>query len=216
MRLDTVVNAYIDPAGRNPTPMSTPYNPYGTPEGNPYENSAGSPPNNPVPPAGQPQNPGVYYPAAPGPVDNLGGYAPSPAPYAAAASYPRNDVAPWALGVTLTAIFLTFSVFGALFSWLVALVGLALSIAAIVRAKNVQGPFQRIGVSVTALILSILHVLGIVVIFAVFFLVFQSAVTSPSSVLECYEQYTNSYDRDECVQKVIEKRQRDRVSSERV
>lgn len=71
----------------------------------------------------------------------------------------KNHIAPWVLGLSILALLATISIIGVVLGAPLALVTLIFSIIAIVKARKIDGPFRRMGMSVTALILSLLTVI---------------------------------------------------------
>ncbi|PRQ10527.1 hypothetical protein C1Y63_11110 [Corynebacterium sp. 13CS0277] len=65
----------------------------------------------------------------------------------------RNTLAPWGLGLGIGALVLCWSAVGGL---LLGLIGIILSIIALTKAKHIIGPFQRKGMAIGGLLVSIL------------------------------------------------------------
>lgn len=95
---------------------------------------------------------------------------------------PANTVAPWALGVSILAVITGLSIIGTAFAVIPGLIGLILAIIAIVRARRIQGPRRRMGMSVTSLVLSVLAML-----LTVLFFVFLGAVFQGTGIMDCLE-----------------------------
>ncbi|MDO5671180.1 MAG: DUF4190 domain-containing protein [Corynebacterium sp.] len=93
----------------------------------------------------------------------------------------KNGVAPWALGVGILALIGGISVFFSGFAFLIGLIGLIVSIVAIVKARKIQGPGRRMGMSVTGLILSILSIVA-----SILFWIFAIFILTDSGMMECF------------------------------
>ncbi|SQG64826.1 hypothetical membrane protein [Corynebacterium renale] len=105
------------------------------------------------------------------------GAIPDQAPVAAGgwelANQARNKLSPWALGVGIFSLvsstLLLLIGIGPLLGVLFGLIAIVLSIVALVKAKNFQGPGQRKGMAIGGLITGILGlVIGAVIIFGAF------------------------------------------------
>lgn len=156
-------------------------------------------PDRPDTPGKQPNYDAYRYPsggdnAAAQPGAGYGGY-PEPAPAYGAAGYgagpggstwaveeEKNRVAPWALGVGIVALIGGLSLLFSGFAFLIGLIGLILAIVAIVRARRIQGPGRRMGMSVAGLILSV-----IAIALSVLFWVFVGFIISETGMMECFE-----------------------------
>ena len=157
---------------------------------------------------GQPsaQPAGTGYPSYPG-VENTsgsygaGGYPSAPA-YGGVEIQERNTLAPWALVLSIAAIVFAISIIGLIIAWLPALVGLILSIIAILRAKKIQGPYRRMGMSVASLIISglttalfVIGIIGFSILMA----------NSGEAIQKCQNDYpTNSSAQQQCINDAVQ------------
>ena len=198
--------------------MSTPDNPYGS-TGQPY--GSNDPQNtgaanggyqagqqNYGQDFGQPsaQPAGTGYPSYPGAENTSGSYGaggyPSAPAYGGVEIQERNTLAPWALGLSIAAIVCVITIVGLVIAWIPALVGLILSIIAILRAKKIQGPYRRMGMSVAALIISglttVLFVIGIIGI-SIFM------ANSGEAIQKCQNDYpANSSAQQQCINDAVQ------------
>lgn len=71
----------------------------------------------------------------------------------------KNGLALAALVVSLIALLFLVSVFGTLFAWIPGIIGIILSIIALVKAKNYVAPNGRKGMSIASLIISLFVVI---------------------------------------------------------
>ena len=121
---------------------------------------------------GQPsaQPAGTAYPSYPGAENTSGSYGaggyPSAPAYGGVEIQERNMLAPWALGLGIVGLVLALPYIGII----PAVVGLILAIIAIMRARKIQGPYKRMGMSVIALIISGIAIIvsAIIIILTVF------------------------------------------------
>lgn len=93
---------------------------------------------------------------------------------------PRNGVAPWALGISILGLVMALSVLGAAFSIVAGVIGVVLSIIAVIKARKIQGPGRRMGMSVTGLVLSI-----ITIVLSILFWVAIFALVSSTGIADC-------------------------------
>ncbi|AKE41374.1 transmembrane protein [Corynebacterium kutscheri] len=82
----------------------------------------------------------------------------------------KNNIATWALGVSIAALVLTITVIGIIGSWLFALLGIVLGIVAIMRARSIAKDGQpldkpRMGLSIASLIISVIALVLTIVLF---------------------------------------------------
>lgn len=111
---------------------------------------------------------------------------------------PTNTVAPWALGVSIFAVIAGLSIIGTAFAVVPGLIGLVLSIIAIVKARRIQGPRRRMGMSVTSLVLSVLAMLMTVLFFVIIGAIFQG-----SGLMDCLELPT-AEQQEACVNQLLD------------
>ena len=130
-----------------------------------------------------------------------GGYPSAPA-YGGVEIQERNTLAPWALGLSIAAIVFAISIIGLIIAWLPALVGLILSIIAVLRAKKIQGPYRRMGMSVASLIISglttalfVIGIIGFSILMA----------NSGEAIQKCQNDYpTNSSAQQQCINDAVQ------------
>lgn len=110
----------------------------------------------------------------------------------------KNSVAPWALGVSILAVVAGLTIVGALISFIPGLIGLVLGIIGVVRARRIQGPRRRMGMSVTAIVLSVIAVLmTVALVVLAFFLAGSGAVdcfmlSTPEAQQACLDEWARS------------------------
>ena len=91
---------------------------------------------------------------------------------------------------------------GLIIAWLPALVGLILSIIAVLRAKKIQGPYRRMGMSVASLIISglttalfVIGIIGFSILMA----------NSGEAIQKCQNDYpTNSSAQQQCINDAVQ------------
>ena len=157
---------------------------------------------------GQPsaQPAGTGYPSYPGAENTSGSYGaggyPSAPAYDGVEIQERNTLAPWALGLSIAAIVFAISIIGLIIAWLPALVGLILSIIAVLRAKKIQGPYRRMGMSVASLIISGLTT-ALLVIGIIGFSILMA--NSGEAIQKCQNDYpTNSSAQQQCINDAVQ------------
>lgn len=91
----------------------------------------------------------------------------------------KNSVAPWALAASLLGFLAGLTVIGAVLSFLPGVIGLILGIIGIVRASRIRGPRRRMGMSVVAVVFSVLAILMTVGLLAF------AAFLSDSGAMDC-------------------------------
>lgn len=194
--------------------MTTPNNPYGTPDNSSNnENQPGYPaPESPsAPQSGYQNGSGYPYPQQP---DNAyqnpqnmngqgaytGGFENSPMN-----STEKNKIAPWALGLgvaSFVCMFLSIIPGVALLSPVLAIAGIIVSIISLVKGKKYVGSARRTGFSVTGLIMSILTLVLIIgfVVLVMFIAVdsgaaecFQNSNLSPADQQNCFMDALTRY-----------------------
>ena len=157
---------------------------------------------------GQPsaQPAGTAYPSYPGAENTSGSYGaggyPSASAYGGVEIQERNTLAPWALGLSIAAIVFAISIIGLIIAWLPALVGLILSIIAVLRAKKIQGPYRRMGMSVASLIISglttalfVIGIIGFSILMA----------NSGEAIQKCQNDYpANSSAQQQCINDAVQ------------
>lgn len=109
-----------------------------------------------------------------------GGTQNGPGPYGAGQPLAKNSVAAWALGVSILAFVMTVTLFLAVFAPVVGIVGLILGIVAVVKARRLKGPGRRMGMSIAAIIISVLSI-----ILPVILLGFGFAILDNTGLTEC-------------------------------
>ncbi len=107
----------------------------------------------------------------------------------------KNTVAPWALGVSILAVVTGLTIFGALLSFIPGIIGLILGIVAVVKARRIRGPRRRMGMSITAIVLSVLAVLMTIGLIAVAVMLAGTGamdcftLTTPEAQQQCLEEW---------------------------
>lgn len=106
----------------------------------------------------------------------------------------KNGFAPWALGISILAMVLMVTLLLALLAPLAGLVGLILGIVAVVKARKITGRGRRMGMSITAIVLSVITII-VPIAFAIFSFVMLEAtgmsdcllLTNPTEQQACFE-----------------------------
>ncbi|BAU96247.1 hypothetical protein N24_1985 [Corynebacterium suranareeae] len=167
--------------------MTTPNYPYGEPNNQgdganiPFDANQGSP--------YAAQQPGFQDPYNTG---YTGGFENSPL------NAPKNTAAAWALGLGIASLVALVAVVSAVIAPVIAIAGIIVSIIALVKAKNINGPNKRKGFAITGLILSILTLLITAAIFIIFVVVLSNSglqecatLVDPAAQQQCVEDLFN-------------------------
>lgn len=93
---------------------------------------------------------------------------------------PRNSVAPWALGISILGLVMALSLLATAFAIVAGLIGLVLGIIAVVKARKTHGPDRRMGMSVSALVLSV-----ITIVLSILFWVVVFAMVASTGIADC-------------------------------
>ncbi|AGF72654.1 hypothetical protein [Corynebacterium halotolerans] len=110
----------------------------------------------------------------------------------------KNSVAPWALGVSILAVVVGLTIIGAPLAFIPGLIGLVLGIIGVVRARRIRGPRRRMGMSVTAIVLSVIAVLMTVALVVLAFFVAGSGamdcfmLSTPEEQQACLDEWARS------------------------
>ena len=146
-------------------------------------------PGNNIPPGGgYPQDGSAYQGGS------YGGYpAATPAPA-------KNAIAPWALGVSIFAIVLCWV---PLLNWILAIAGIVLGIIGIVKAGKISVPKNGKGMSVAAVIISVVAIVLSIVLGMLVFKAAEGIVGEENiqKINEC-NQLPTAEERDECLDRV--------------
>ncbi|MEJ6012451.1 hypothetical protein WG936_01170 [Corynebacterium sp. H127] len=113
----------------------------------------------------------------------------------------KNGVAPWALGISIVGLLLTLTLLGILVSWVFVLVGLVLSVIALAKSKKASPMYSRKGMSIAALIISILSTLFIAG--AIGFTLWAGNQVDMPALMECSTLPQDQ--QEECMNGVLEK-----------
>ncbi len=100
--------------------------------------------------------------------------------------------------MSIFAVIAGLSIIGTAFAVVPGLIGLVLSIIAIVKARRIQGPRRRMGMSVTSLVLSVLAMLMTVLFFVIIGAIFQG-----SGLMDCLELPT-AEQQEACVNQLLD------------
>lgn len=111
-----------------------------------------------------------------------------------------NRLAPWALGVGILALLTGLSLFFTLFAFIPGLIGLVLSILALVRGRSLSGPSRRTGMSVVGLVLSVIAILLSVALWVLGGMLVSEVgigdcltLTDPAAQQQCMEDAINEW-----------------------
>lgn len=145
---------------------------------------------------GEPVDYSAYQQPGPSP------YPPAPQgdPYDVQSPLPANALAIWALVVGILAVLVAVTVVGASVSALIGVVGLVLAILALVRAQRIppQSPKRRLGMSWTALALSVVAIVASIVFYVGVTMLLQNIGATDCLVLPELEQ------RESCLREAFE------------
>lgn len=115
------------------------------------------------------------------PAYGAAGYGAGPGGSTWAMEAEKNGVAPWALGIGILSLIVGVSMIFSGLAFLPGIIGLIVSIVAIVKARKLQGPGRRMGMSVAGLILSILAIVA-----SILFWLLAVFILNDSGVMECF------------------------------
>lgn len=109
----------------------------------------------------------------------------------------KNAFAPWALGISILAVVLMVTLLLALFAPLAGLVGLILGIIAVVKARKITGRHRRMGMSITAIVLSV-----ITIIVPIALAIFSFVVLESTGIADCLT-LTNPAEQQACIEDIM-------------
>ncbi|MEZ2122240.1 MULTISPECIES: hypothetical protein [unclassified Corynebacterium] len=119
----------------------------------------------------------------------------------------RNAIAPWALGVAIIALLICWV---PVFNWLLAAIGVILGIVGIIKAKGVTGSKNGKGLSIAAIIISVVAIiLSVVLAWA---LVQFIGTENIESITEC-NSIEDTTERERCIEERAEQIRQDKIDS---